>query len=107
MINLFSIRCSMAFAPYIAESATAFLTDGAMPSRVVRQGGSGLIMRAGEDVVLRHQNREAFFTPEDARHYLATVQFRCEAMFCGFQMRLLWQTSGANSCCHIRSLSCG
>jgi hypothetical protein len=78
MINLFSIRCSMAFAPYIAESATAFLTDGAMPSRVVRQGGSGLIMRAGEDVVLRHQNREAFFTRAEVRHYLATVQFRCE-----------------------------
>ena len=78
MINLFSIRCSLAFAPYIAESATAFLTDGEMPSRVVRQGGSGLIMRAGEDVILRHQNREAFFAREDARHYLATVQFRCE-----------------------------
>jgi hypothetical protein len=78
VINLFSIRCSVAFAPYIAESARAFLTDGAMPSRVVRQGGSGLIMRAGEDVVLRYQNREAFFGRDDASHYLATVQFRCE-----------------------------
>jgi hypothetical protein len=78
MVNLFSIRCSLAFGPYIAESTAGFLTDGAMPSRVVRQGGSGLIMRAGEDVVLRHQNREAFFAREDARHYLATVRFRCE-----------------------------
>jgi hypothetical protein len=78
MINLFSIRCSLAFAPYIAESAKAFLTDGVMPSRVVRQGGSGLIIRAGAEVVVRYQNREALFAREDARHYLATVRFRSE-----------------------------
>lgn len=78
MINLFSIRCSLAFAPYIVESARTFLAGGELPSRVVRQAGTGLIIRAGEDVILRHQNREAYLTQEDARHYLATVQFRCE-----------------------------
>jgi hypothetical protein len=78
MINILSIRCSLAFAPYLAESATEFLREGGLASRVVRQGGSGLIIRSDGDVVLRHQNRQATLSREDATHYAATVQFRCE-----------------------------
>ncbi|MEK6322677.1 MAG: hypothetical protein AABN33_13455 [Acidobacteriota bacterium] len=78
MINIFSIRCSLAFAPYLAESAAEFLREGGLASRVVRQGGSGLIVRSDGDVVLRHQNRQASFGREEATHYFATVQFRCE-----------------------------
>jgi hypothetical protein len=78
MINILSIRCSLAFAPYLAESATEFLREGGLASRVVRQGGSGLIIRSDGDMVLRHQNRQATLSREDAAHYSATVKFRCE-----------------------------
>ena len=78
MINILSIRCSLAFAPYIAESAAEFLNDGAMASRVVRQGGSGLIVRSDGAVALRHEHRQASLGREEVRHYSATVQFRNE-----------------------------
>src|SRR5213083_2576636 len=78
MINILSIRCSLAFAPYVAESATEYLREGTLASRVVRQGGSGLIIRSDGDVVLMHQNRQATLSREDAMHYFATVRFRCE-----------------------------
>ncbi|MEK6405400.1 MAG: hypothetical protein AABN34_00410 [Acidobacteriota bacterium] len=78
MINILSIRCSLAFAPYLAASVAEFLKEGAVTSRVVRQGGSGLIVRSDDNVVLRHQNRQAYFGREEAAHYLATVQFRSE-----------------------------
>jgi hypothetical protein len=78
MINILSIKCSLAFAPYLAEGAAEFLQEGVLAARVLRQGGSGLIVRSDGDVVLRHQNRQASLGREDAAHYLATVQFRCE-----------------------------
>jgi hypothetical protein len=78
MINIFSIRCSLAFAPYLAESTSEFLNDGVVTSRVVRQGGNGLILRSDGDVVLRHQNRQAQIGREEARHYSATVGFKRE-----------------------------
>lgn len=78
MINILSIRCSLAFAPYLAESAAEFLREGALTSRVVRQGGSGLIIRSDGEVVLRHQNRQAILSREEAKHYLATLQFRSD-----------------------------
>lgn len=78
MINILSIRCSLAFAPYLAESAAEFLKERVLASRVVRQGGSGLIVRSDGDVVLRHRNRQASFGREEATHYFATVRFRCE-----------------------------
>jgi len=46
MINILSIRCSLAFAPYLAVSIEEFLSDGITGSRVVRQGGSSLILRS-------------------------------------------------------------
>jgi hypothetical protein len=80
MINLLSIRCSLAFAPYVMESTREFSTDGAVTPRVVRQGGNGLILRSDADatLALRHQNRQAEFGPEEARHYSATVGLRGE-----------------------------
>src|SRR4030095_14945280 len=78
MINILSIQCDLAFAPYLAESVTEFLREGGVASRVVRQAGSGLIIRSDGEMVLRHQNREANLPREEAIHYLATVEFRCE-----------------------------
>jgi hypothetical protein len=78
MINLLSIRCSLAFAPYLAECASEFLKVGHLASRVVRQAGSALIIRSDGYVMLRHQNREATLTRDEAEHYFATVEFRSE-----------------------------
>lgn len=78
MLNLLSIRCSLAFVPYVVESISEFLDDEVVTSRVVRQGSSGLILRSDGDLVLRHQNRQVQFGREEARHYSATVGFRRE-----------------------------
>jgi hypothetical protein len=78
MVNLFSIRCSLSFAPYLVETLGDFKAGGAIRAGVVRQGGSGLIIRAEQDLVLRHQNRESRVGREEAAHYLATVLFRVE-----------------------------
>jgi len=74
MINILSIRCSIAFAPYLAEC----LSDGFTGSRVVRQGGSSLILRSDSNLVLRHEHRQASLGAEETRHYSAIVQFRSE-----------------------------
>ena len=79
MINLLSIRCGLAFAPYLADRLAAFIADGAFAPLVVRQGGSGLIIRHDTAVMLRYQNRESMLDVDDARHYLATIHFRTDA----------------------------
>jgi hypothetical protein len=79
MINILSIGCGLAFAPYLADSLAAFLADGAFAPLVVRQGGSGLIIRHDAEVMLRYQNRESVLDINDARHYLATICFRAAA----------------------------
>jgi hypothetical protein len=76
MINILSIRCGLAFAPYLAESAAAFLRDGDFASRVVRQGGNGLIIRSDSEMMLRYQHHESALGVEEALHYSATVSFR-------------------------------
>ncbi|HKG22507.1 MAG TPA: hypothetical protein VKC34_11455, partial [Blastocatellia bacterium] len=76
MINIFSVNCELAFAPYLVESLGEFVEQGATASRVVRQGGSGLIIRSDGRLLLRHQDREAALEVEGARHYRATVEFR-------------------------------
>jgi hypothetical protein len=76
MINLSAIRCSLAYAPYLAATFAEFLSDGAIASRVVRQAGRGLILRSDGDLILRHEHRQASLGREDARHYGATIQFR-------------------------------
>ncbi|HET9529101.1 MAG TPA: hypothetical protein VFQ92_02025 [Blastocatellia bacterium] len=78
MINILSIKCGLAFAPYLEESAREFLSRGQTTSRVVRQGGSGLIIRSDENMKLRYQNRECDLGPDEARHYRATIVFRRE-----------------------------
>jgi hypothetical protein len=78
VINIFSIRCGLAFAPYLAESVAAFLKDGQFASRVVRQAGSGLIIRSDGEVLLRFQQREAALGEAEAAHYAATIRFRRE-----------------------------
>jgi hypothetical protein len=78
MINLLSIRCSLAFAPYILESAESFLRAGETASSVVRQAANGFIIRSEDALMLRHQNREAALSREDVKHYLATITFRAD-----------------------------
>jgi hypothetical protein len=78
LINILSIRCGLAFGPYLEESAREFLDSGSASSRVVRQGGSGLIIRSDEALRLRYQHREAGLAPGDARHYQAALGFRRE-----------------------------
>ena len=78
MINILSLNCGLAFAPYIAESVSAFLTHGPPISRAIRQGGSGFTVRSGDRLALRHQNREAELHREEAKHYLATIKLRID-----------------------------
>ncbi|MGA9768929.1 MAG: hypothetical protein WBV94_07810 [Blastocatellia bacterium] len=78
MINILSIRCGLAFAPYLSESLSAFLRDGRFASSVVRQGGSGLIIRFDSEMMLRYQQSESALGPQEAQHYVATVSFRNE-----------------------------
>ncbi len=78
MINILSIRCSFAFAPYLTTSFAEFVDEGLTAPRVVRQGGQGLILRTDGDLVLRHEHRQSYLGKEEARHYAATVQFRSE-----------------------------
>lgn len=78
MINLLSIRCSLAFAPYILESAESYSRTGEAISKVVRQAANGLIIRAEDDLLLRHQNREAALGREEVNHFLATISMRAD-----------------------------
>ena len=78
MINIFSIRCGLAFAPYLDESISAFIDNGEFAPRVVRQAGSGLIIRSDEQMMLRFQNREAALGEQEAKHYRSTIRFRSE-----------------------------
>lgn len=79
MINILSTGCSLAFAPYLLESAAEFLTTSRVDPRVVRQGGSGLIIRSDGALALRHQARECLLDIEDVRHYAATLELRADA----------------------------
>ena len=78
MINLLSLRCSLAFAPYLSVSTAEFLQGGSVASRVVRQGGTGLILRQAGDLVIRHEGHQVSLGIEDARHYAATIKARQE-----------------------------
>lgn len=78
MINIHSISCSLAFAPYLTESAQAYLDEETSVSQVIRQGGSGLIIRSDADLHLRYRNRETVLQPDAVRHYLRTIAFRSD-----------------------------
>jgi hypothetical protein len=76
MINILSIRCSLSFATYLHDALIGYVNDGTFNSRVVKQGGNGLILRAADRMALRFQEHEAALGLEEARHYAATVGFR-------------------------------
>ena len=78
MINILSVNCGVVFGPYIAECARTFLREQALTARVIRQGGTGLIIRAGETFTVRYQNREAILSIEDLKHYAETIDFRVD-----------------------------
>ena len=78
MINILSVNCSLAFAPYLSECAHSFLRQQAATAQVIRQGGTGLIIRADQSFFVRYQNREAVLSIEDLKHYVETIDFRVE-----------------------------
>src|SRR5262249_48643627 len=78
MLNLLSIRCSLAFAPYLYSSLSQFIEDGKSTPEVIRQGGSGLTIRADGALIIRHQDREVKLGALEARHFWATVRLRLE-----------------------------
>jgi hypothetical protein len=76
VINLLSIRCSLSFAPYLTDAVAGYLDSGSFNSRVVKQGGNGLIMRSDAKMALRFQAHEAMLGKQEARHYQATLAMR-------------------------------
>lgn len=76
MINILSIRCGLAFAPYLLESAERFLKTGEATSKVIKQAANGFIIRSEDSLLLRHQNRETSLNKEATKHFFSTVQFR-------------------------------
>jgi hypothetical protein len=79
MINILSVSCSLAFAPYLSESLAQFLDSGYVTPRVVLQAGTGLIIRYDGELAIRYQEREYRLGPDEARHYRATTDLRVEA----------------------------
>jgi hypothetical protein len=79
VINLFSIRCSLAFAPYLRESLSEFVRTRSTAPLVVKQGGNGLIARSSVNVLfVRHQNREIELDNQAARHYVEAIELRIQ-----------------------------
>lgn len=76
MLNILSIRCGLSYAPYLTDALAGYLNEGRFNSRVVRQGGNGLILRSDAEVELRFQAREARLGHGEAQHYSATIAFR-------------------------------
>lgn len=76
MLNILSIRCGLSYVPYLADAMTGYAQSGSFNSRVVMQGGNGLILRSDAAMELRFQTREVALGREEARHYLATLAFR-------------------------------
>jgi hypothetical protein len=77
VINILSLNCSLAFAPYLLDAFSEFQA-GTVTPRSVRQGGSGLIIRGDEGLVLVHQNRTVTLNSAEVAHYQATGEFRAE-----------------------------
>jgi len=76
MLNLLAIRCGLSFAPYLIDAITGYSNGVGFNSRVVKQGGNGLIMRSDVEMALRFQMHEAALGQLEARHYAATIAFR-------------------------------
>lgn len=76
MLNILSIRCALSYVPYLADALAGYLVEGRFNSRVVRQGGNGLILRSDAEMAIRFQTREAALGHPEAQHYSATLGFR-------------------------------
>jgi hypothetical protein len=76
MINILSVRCGLSFAPYLTDAMTGYLDDGRFNSRVVKQGGNGMILRPAAEMELRFQARQVSLDRQAARHYSATLALR-------------------------------
>ncbi|HEY6328624.1 MAG TPA: hypothetical protein VI756_04735 [Blastocatellia bacterium] len=85
MINILSVKCSLAFAPYLLESL-AELRKGGKVARSIKQGGSGFVIRGDANggsaglacLSIMHQHRTSTLGPEALAHYQATIAFRSE-----------------------------
>jgi hypothetical protein len=78
MLNILAIRCGLSFAPYLGDAMAGYLNEGVFNSRVVKQGGNGLILHSGTEAGLRFQAHEARLGQQEAQHYAATVALRSE-----------------------------
>ncbi|MEW6129251.1 MAG: hypothetical protein AB1757_19580 [Acidobacteriota bacterium] len=76
MVNILSIRCSLAFIPYLLESLNEFIERGEVTPALVKQAASGLMIRADERLSLRYQNQEVGLARSDAIHFRATLELR-------------------------------
>jgi hypothetical protein len=76
MINILSVRCSLSYAPYLIDAMNGYLNIGRFNSRVVKQGGNGLILRSAAEMQLRFEARQASLGRQEARHYSATLGLR-------------------------------
>src|SRR5215467_11369748 len=76
LINILSLNCSIAFAPYLIDALSALEETRNASSMTVRQGGSGLVLTQGARLGLIHRNRRANLDSNGATHYLATIRLR-------------------------------
>lgn len=76
MINILSLRCGLSFAPYLIDAMNGYLNAGTFNSRVVKQGGNGLILRSAAEIQLRFEARQVSLGRQEARHYSATLELR-------------------------------
>ena len=77
LINILSLNCSIAFAPYLIDALSALEGTRNASSKTVRQGGSGLVLtHGGASLGLIYRNHRASLDSEEVIHYLATVGLR-------------------------------
>lgn len=76
LINILSLNCSIAFAPYLIDALSALEGTRNASSKTVRQGGSGLVLTHGASLGLIYRNHRASLDSQEASHYLATVGLR-------------------------------
>src|SRR5579862_4699084 len=78
LINILSVRCSLAFAPYLLAASRELFEFGQVQPRVVRHGGYGLVIGGGSALDLKHQHRDAVLGLDEAEHFAATIGFRSD-----------------------------
>jgi hypothetical protein len=78
VINILSINCSLAFAPYLIDAMSDLEVRPSAPSRTIRQGGSGMVLGLGDYLSVIHRNRRADLDNDVTGHYLATIGLRAK-----------------------------